>query len=96
MSLMPSATRYASTGQSMLATILAAYCRPLSTIYQASIDIATSEDPRQLRQPCNFLVDAILKPVAASGGKQPAITPPPNQAAAFAIELAMTGIEGST
>ncbi|KAK3358009.1 hypothetical protein B0T25DRAFT_499720 [Lasiosphaeria hispida] len=55
-----------------------------------------AEDPRQLRQLRNFLVDAILKPVAASSGKQPIITPPPNQAAAFAIELAMTKIEGST
>ncbi|KAK3363191.1 hypothetical protein B0T25DRAFT_575808 [Lasiosphaeria hispida] len=42
-------------------------------------EIYMLKDPRQLRQLCNFLVDAILKPVAASGCKQPAITPPPNQ-----------------
>ena len=34
--------------------------------------------------------------MAAAGGKQPPITPSPNQSAAFSIELAMTTIEGST
>jgi hypothetical protein len=37
-----------------------------------------------------------LNAVAAAGGKQPPITPSPNQSAQFAIELAMTSIEGST
>ncbi|KAK3356703.1 hypothetical protein B0T25DRAFT_138046 [Lasiosphaeria hispida] len=55
-----------------------------------------AKDPRQLCQLHNFLIDTILKPVAASSGKQPIITPLPNQAAAFVIELAMTKIKGST
>ncbi|KAK4145808.1 uncharacterized protein C8A04DRAFT_10219 [Dichotomopilus funicola] len=53
-------------------------------------------DPRQLRQLRNFLTDALLKPMAAAGGKQPPVTPSPNKSAAFEIELAMTQIEGSS
>jgi hypothetical protein len=34
--------------------------------------------------------------VAAAGGKQPSVTPSPNQSAAFEIELARTQIEGSS
>ena len=34
--------------------------------------------------------------MAAAGGKQPPVTPSPNQLAAFEIELAMTQIEGSS
>ncbi|KAK3382710.1 hypothetical protein B0T24DRAFT_602318 [Lasiosphaeria ovina] len=67
----------------------------LSTLLTEIYNFAN--DPRQLRQLRNFLVDAILKSiVAAAGGKQPPITPSPNKTAAFAIELSRTIIEGST
>ncbi|KAK3347078.1 hypothetical protein B0T25DRAFT_584134 [Lasiosphaeria hispida] len=60
----------------------------LSTL-QSEIFVLAS-DPCQLRQLRNFLVDAILEPMAAAGGKQPPVTPSPNQSAALAIELVMT------
>ncbi|KAK5651069.1 hypothetical protein OQA88_13717 [Cercophora sp. LCS_1] len=66
----------------------------LSRLQSEIYDFA--KNPPQLRQLRNFLVDAILKPMVAAGGKQPPVTPSPNQSAAFAIELAMTQIEGST
>ncbi|KAK3938639.1 hypothetical protein QBC46DRAFT_389719 [Diplogelasinospora grovesii] len=66
----------------------------LSTLQLDILNFAS--DPRKLRQLRNFLVDAILKPIAAAGGKQPPVTPSPNLSAAFAIELAMTTIEGSS
>ncbi|KAK0724558.1 hypothetical protein B0H67DRAFT_550296 [Lasiosphaeris hirsuta] len=66
----------------------------LSTLQSEIYDFA--KNPHQLRQLRNFLADAILKPMAAAGGKQPPVTPSPNQSVAFEIELAMTQIEGST
>ncbi|KAH6635307.1 hypothetical protein B0J18DRAFT_418470 [Chaetomium sp. MPI-SDFR-AT-0129] len=48
-------------------------------------------NPHQLRQLRNFLTDALLKPMAAAGGKQPPVTPSPNES-----EFAMTQIEGSS
>ncbi|KAK5651102.1 hypothetical protein OQA88_13284 [Cercophora sp. LCS_1] len=66
----------------------------LSRLQSEIYDFA--KNPHQLRQLRNFLVDTILKPMAAAGGKQPPVTPSPNQSAAFEIELAMTQIEGST
>ncbi|KAK5651095.1 hypothetical protein OQA88_13288 [Cercophora sp. LCS_1] len=66
----------------------------LSTLQSEICDFA--RNPHQLRQLRNFLVDAILKPMAAAGGRQPLVTPSPNQLAAFEIELPMTPIEGSS
>ncbi|OIW34084.1 hypothetical protein CONLIGDRAFT_677797 [Coniochaeta ligniaria NRRL 30616] len=55
-----------------------------------------SSDPLKLRQLRNCLVDAILKPMAAAGGKQPGVTPSTNDLADDAIEAAMSSIEGSS
>ncbi|KAK0753082.1 hypothetical protein B0T18DRAFT_395950 [Schizothecium vesticola] len=57
---------------------------------------AIKDKQRLLRQLRNFLVDAILKPMAAAGGREPPVTPPPNESAARDIEYAMPTIEGSS
>ncbi|KAL7781851.1 hypothetical protein V8C37DRAFT_413943 [Trichoderma ceciliae] len=54
-------------------------------------------DPPKLRMLRNFLVDAILKPMAIAGGHKPeSLTPTPVKSAQAAIQLSMTEIQPSS